>query len=51
MRDALNDLFNGSARDPLEVIKWKDIYEHLELATDKCEDVANIIESVLVKYS
>jgi uncharacterized protein Yka (UPF0111/DUF47 family) len=28
-----------------------DIYEHLELATDKCEDVANIIESVLVKYS
>jgi len=51
MRDALNDLFNGGAKDPLEVIKWKDIYEHLELATDKCEDVANIIESVLVKYS
>jgi predicted phosphate transport protein (TIGR00153 family) len=51
MRDALNDLFNGSERDPIEVIKWKDIYEHLELATDKCEDVANIIESVLVKYS
>jgi len=51
MRDALNDLFNGAAKDPLEVIKWKDIYEHLELATDKCEDVANIIESVLVKYS
>jgi predicted phosphate transport protein (TIGR00153 family) len=51
MRDALNELFNGSARDPLEVIKWMDIYEHLELATDKCEDVANIIESVLVKYS
>ena len=51
MRDALNDLFNGEARDPLEVIKWMDLYEHLELATDKCEDVANIIESVLVKYS
>jgi len=51
MRDALNDLFNGGARDPLDVIKWKDLYEHLELATDKCEDVANIIESVLVKYS
>jgi predicted phosphate transport protein (TIGR00153 family) len=51
MRDALNDLFNGAAKDPLEVIKWMDIYEHLELATDKCEDVANIIESVLVKYS
>ena len=51
MRDALNDLFNGGDRNPLEVIKWKDIYEHLELATDKCEDVADIIESVLVKYS
>ena len=35
----------------MEVIKWKDLYEHLEVATDKCEDVANIIEAVLVKYS
>jgi uncharacterized protein len=51
MRDALNDLFNGGARDPIEVIKWKDLYEHLEIATDKCEDVANILETVLVKYS
>lgn len=51
MRDALNDLFNGDARDPLEVIKWKDLYEHLEIATDKCEDVANILEGVLVKYT
>ena len=51
MRDALNDLFNGGARDPLEVIKWKDLYEHLEIATDKCEDVANILETVLVKYT
>lgn len=51
MRDALNLLFNGEARDPLQVIQWKDLYEHLELATDKCEDVANILEAVLVKYS
>jgi len=51
MRDALNDLFDGGARDALEVIKWKDLYEHLEIATDKCEDVANIIEAVLVKYT
>ncbi len=50
MRDALNILFNGEIRDPLEVIKWKDLYEHLEIATDKCEDVANIFEAVLVKY-
>ncbi len=51
MRDALNTLFNGEMRDPIEVIKWKDLYEHLEMATDRCEDVANIIETVLVKYS
>jgi hypothetical protein len=51
LRDALNDLFNGPARDPLDVIKWKDLYEHLEGATDRCEDVANVLETVLVKYS
>jgi predicted phosphate transport protein (TIGR00153 family) len=51
MRDALNALFNGDPRDPLEVIKWKDIYEHLEVATDKCEDVADVLETVLVKYA
>jgi predicted phosphate transport protein (TIGR00153 family) len=51
MRDALNSLFNGEAVDPIDVIRWKDLYEHLEIATDKCEDVANIIESVLVKYT
>ena len=51
MRDALNGLFNGDPKDPIEVIKWKDLYEHLEVATDKCEDVANILEAVLVKYT
>nr|HPK66690.1 DUF47 domain-containing protein [Thermoanaerobaculia bacterium] len=35
----------------LEVIKWKDLYDHLEIATDKCEDVANIVETILVKYA
>ena len=51
MRDALNDLFDGGAREPVEIIKWKDLYEHLEVATDKCEDVANILAAVLVKYT
>ena len=51
MREALNRLFNGESRDPVHIIKWKDLYEHMELATDKCEDVANVIETVLVKYS
>jgi uncharacterized protein len=51
LREALNRLFNDEAHDPIYVIKWKDLYEHMELATDKCEDVANVIETVLVKYS
>jgi len=51
MREALNRLFNGESQDPINLIKWKDLYEHLEIATDKCEDVANVIETVLVKYS
>lgn len=51
MREALNRLFNGEPNDVLYIIKWKDIYEHLEIATDKCEDVANVIQTVLVKYS
>lgn len=49
LREALDDLFNGAPRDAIEIIKWKDLYEHLEIATDKCEDVANVIETVLVK--
>ncbi|MBI4422571.1 MAG: DUF47 domain-containing protein [Elusimicrobia bacterium] len=47
---ALGRLFTGKP-DPLEVIKWKEIYEATEAAIDKCEDVANIIESILVKHS
>ena len=35
--------------DPIEVIKWKELYEVLEAATDKCEDVGDVIESVVLK--
>ncbi|HEY3284464.1 MAG TPA: DUF47 family protein [Armatimonadota bacterium] len=45
---ALSCLFDGHT-EPLEVMKWKEIYEHLETATDKCEDVANVLETVVVK--
>jgi uncharacterized protein Yka (UPF0111/DUF47 family) len=33
------------------VIKWKDVYEHLEDATDTCEDVANILEGIVLKHA
>jgi predicted phosphate transport protein (TIGR00153 family) len=42
------DLFSNG-RDAVEIIKWLDIYEHLETAIDKCEDVADAIESIVVK--
>jgi len=35
--------------DPLWVMKWKEIYEYLEIATDRCEDVANIIEGIVLE--
>ncbi len=42
------DLFE-KVSSPLEVIKWKEVYESLEKAIDKCEDMAVVIESVVVK--
>ena len=45
---AVGKLFH-TATDPLTVIKWKEIYEKLEAAVDRCESVANIIESVVIK--
>ena len=50
-RQALSDLFDMPDPDPLMVIKWKEIYDRIEIAVDKCEDVANVIESVVVKYA
>jgi uncharacterized protein Yka (UPF0111/DUF47 family) len=49
MRNALADLFRGDS-DPLTVMKWKDIYDFLETTTDKCEDVAGIIERIVLKH-
>jgi predicted phosphate transport protein (TIGR00153 family) len=47
---AVADLFDGE-KDPITVIKLKEIYVGLETATDKCEDAANVIEGLLVKHS
>ena len=38
-------------KDPIIVIKWKEVYENLENATDRCEDVANIIEGVILEHA
>ena len=36
-------------KDPINLIKWKEVYEELERSIDTCEDVANVIESVMLK--
>lgn len=46
---ALATLFENAQADPILVIKWKDIYQDLEAATDRCEDVANVIEALVLK--
>ena len=50
LRAALARLFREE-KDPIKVIMWKEIYETLESATDRCEDVANIIEGVVLENS
>jgi predicted phosphate transport protein (TIGR00153 family) len=48
-RDAISALFEKET-DPMFVIKWKEIYEALEAGTDRCEDVANILERISLKH-
>lgn len=49
-RQALTELFR-SETDPIEIIKWKQIFDQLEDAIDACEAVANIIEGVVMKHA
>jgi uncharacterized protein len=46
---ALTDLFETN--DAVHIIKYKDIYEMLELATDKCEDVADVLSDLSIRYA
>ena len=47
---AIGELFNNS-HDAVDIIKWKEFYEILEASTDRCESVANIIESIILKHN
>jgi len=49
LRKGMARLFKEST-DPIHIIKWNEIYEFLEEATDACEDVANIIEGVVLEH-
>jgi len=45
----ITELFRANGRDPLEILKWKEIYEGLENACDQCKDYTHIVGNVLVK--
>ncbi len=49
-RAAIGELFSDTA-DIAQVIKWREIYEHMESATDRCEDVADVLEGVALKHA
>lgn len=44
-------LFSSPNLSPVELIKRKDLYQEMEIVTDKCEDAANVIESIIIKYA
>jgi predicted phosphate transport protein (TIGR00153 family) len=48
-RAAIAELFDNTS-DIVQIIKWREIYEHMESATDRCEDVANVLEGVALKH-
>jgi uncharacterized protein len=48
LKELIAALF-ADVTDPIEVIKWKEIYETLEEVTDRCEDVVNVIEGIMLK--
>jgi uncharacterized protein Yka (UPF0111/DUF47 family) len=49
LRKATAELF--TKKDPIEIIKTKELYDDLEAAIDRCEDVADVIGDILVKYT
>jgi len=49
LAQAVTELFRTN--DAIAIIKFKDIYEHLETATDRCEDVANVLSDIAIRHS
>ena len=50
-RHALVELFEMGRKDPVFIIKWREIYDHLETAIDRCEDVANVLEGIVLEHA
>ncbi|MBS1722611.1 MAG: DUF47 domain-containing protein [Armatimonadetes bacterium] len=50
-RAALGTLFETMQDQPVQIIIWKELYDRIERAVDKCEDASNVVESMVVKYA
>ena len=50
-QDAVQALFQEEGDNAVRIIKWKEILDFLEQATDRCEDVANVVEGIVVKHA
>ena len=50
VRTAISDLFDRE-KDPIALMKLKEVYEFLEATTDRCEDVADVLQGVVIKNS
>jgi uncharacterized protein Yka (UPF0111/DUF47 family) len=46
----MSDLFENE-KDVVTILKLKDLFNNMEMSTDKCEDAANVIESIIIKYA
>jgi hypothetical protein len=51
MRDAILAKLFETVNDPIFLIKWKELYQFAETVLDICEDVAHIVESIIVKQA
>jgi uncharacterized protein Yka (UPF0111/DUF47 family) len=49
LRQSMARLFEQE-KNPLELLKWKEIFERIEAATDVCEDVSNVVEGIVLKH-
>lgn len=50
-RTGVADLFQNHENDPISIIKWREVYEHIEMAQDYVQDVGELLSNVCVKYS
>jgi predicted phosphate transport protein (TIGR00153 family) len=50
-RAAMSELIDSCANDMFELIRWKEVYQQLETAADRCEDVADVLRTVVIKYA